>query len=211
MHDARTLGDLFEQGGPVMWPLLGLSVVAVAVIAERTLHYTRRGLRFEPFVEDVCGLVRKDDLEGARRVAARQRNPVARIAEAFVDAAGRPKERREELLRREGAVLLEGAEHHLTWLRLAVQLAPILGLLGTVQGLLLAFWQLEATTGPIRPSDVAAGIGSALTTTVFGLVIAIPGSACLTVFEEHVDRIARRMGYAVSHLEEALAARGEGR
>ena len=111
---------------------------------------------------------------------------------------------REDSLRREGSVLLADVERRLPLLRLAVQLAPVLGLLGTVHGLLLAFFGLEALAGPIRPADVAGGIGAALTTTIFGLSIAIPGSACLMFFEEHTDRVARRMSFLVSRLEEAL-------
>jgi biopolymer transport protein ExbB len=127
----------------------------------------------------------------------------------FLSVLDRPKELRDELLKREGGVLLEVVEKRLPLLRLVVQIAPILGLLGTVHGLLFAFWGLEAVEGPIKPSDVAGGIGSALTTTVFGLTIAIPASAFLVMFEETVDRAARRMGFLVSHLEEAVVERDE--
>ena len=133
-----------------------------------------------------------------------RRSPLARLASVFLDESSRPTDLRRELLQREGGLLLESVERRLPLLRLVVQIAPILGLLGTVHGLLLSFWGLQAIEGPLRPADVAGGIGSALTTTVFGLAIAIPASAFLLLFEEYAERAARRMGFLVSHLEEAL-------
>lgn len=207
LHEPQTLQEAFEIGGPVMWPLLGASVVAVAVIVERAVTYGLQRLPFERFVERLCDAVRAGDREGAERVVASGKGPIARLAAVFLSVQDRPKEARDELLKREGGVLLEVVEKRLPLLRLVTQVAPILGLLGTVHGLLFAFWGLEAVEGPIEPADVAGGIGSALTTTVFGLSIAIPSSAFLLMFEETVDRVARRMGFLVSHLEEALAER----
>ena len=209
VHEPQTLREAFEIGGPVMWPLLGASVIAVAVVVERAATYASQSQPFERFVGDLTESVRARDLAGARRLVEKRRSPIARLAAVFLDEVDRPKEARSELLRREGGVLIETVEKRLPILRLIVQIAPILGLLGTVHGLLFAFWGLEAVDGPIRPSDVAGGIGSALTTTVFGLSIAIPSSAFLLWFEEVVDRVARRMGFLVSHLEEALDAGAE--
>ena len=200
----QSLRELFLAGGPVMWPLLGASVVAVAVVIERSLVYAAWRLPFEGFVREICEGLRAGDLERARNSAGGHSSPLARLARVFLAASDRPSELRRELLQREGGVLLEGVERRLPLLRLVVQIAPILGLLGTVHGLLLAFWDLQASAGPIRPADVAGGIGSALTTTVFGLMIAIPASGFLLLFEEYADRIARRMGFLTSHLEEAL-------
>ncbi|MEM7517884.1 MAG: MotA/TolQ/ExbB proton channel family protein [Planctomycetota bacterium] len=204
LHEPQNLREVFDGGGPVMWPLLGASVIAVAVIIERMVQYSLGRISFEPFVEKLCEAVRSGDYARARSLAGKRRHPLAQIARTFLDCVDKPREIRQELLQREGGLLLETVEKRLPVLRLIVQIAPILGLLGTVHGLLLAFWDLEEVTGPIRPSDIAGGIGSALTTTVFGLTIAIPASAFLLLFEEKVDRAARRMGFLVSHLEEAL-------
>lgn len=209
LHEPQTLQEAFVVGGPVMWPLLGASVVAFAVIVERAVTYGLQRLPFEPFVEQLCQALRADDRDAAERIAASGRGPIARLGAVFLSVLDRPRELRDELLKREGGVLLEVVEKRLPLLRLVVQIAPILGLLGTVHGLLFAFWGLEAVEGPIKPSDVAGGIGSALTTTVFGLSIAIPASAFLVMFEETVDRVARRMGFLVSHLEEAVVERDE--
>ena len=190
----------------MMWPLLTVSVVGFAVIVERGVYVARQRMAFEPFVDRVCTAVRAGDHEAARAATERRRrHPLSQMTRHFLAYAERPVEQRAEILRREGGLLLEAAERRLPLLRLVVQIAPILGLLGTVHGLLLAFWALESITGPIRPSDVAGGIGSALTTTVFGLSIAIPASGFLMLFEESVDGLSRRMSFLVSHLEEAMS------
>lgn len=206
-HQPENFRELIEVGGPIMWPLLGVSVVAGAVVVERAVHYSSQGLSFDRFVDRLTGAIRQGDLDTARKESAKKRSPIAKLATVFVDEIGRSKATRTDILQREGGFLVEVVEKRLAILRLIVQVAPILGLLGTVHGLLLAFWDLELVEGPIRPSDVAGGIGSALTTTVFGLSIAIPCSAFLLMFEEHAERLARRMGFLVSHLEEALAER----
>ena len=81
-------------------------------------------------------------------------------------------------------------------------LAPFLGLLGTVTGLVSAFHQIELLGGQVQPSDLAGGIWQALITTVFGLVIAIPCMAAYHGFENEADRISRRMQFLVSELNE---------
>lgn len=209
-HQPENFRELIEVGGPIMWPLLGVSVVAGAVVVERAVTYASQGLSFDRFVERLTGSIRKGDFDEARKESAKKRSPIAKLGAVFVEEIERPKAVRTDILQREGGFLVELVEKRLAILRLIVQVAPILGLLGTVHGLLLAFWDLELVEGPIRPSDVAGGIGSALTTTVFGLSIAIPSSAFLLMFEEHAERLARRMGFLVSHLEEALEEREQG-
>ena len=68
LHEPQTLQEAFVVGGPVMWPLLGASVVAVAVIVERAVTYGLQRLPFEPFVEQLCQAVRADDRDAAERI-----------------------------------------------------------------------------------------------------------------------------------------------
>src|SRR3989338_4894271 len=86
-------------------------------------------------------------------------------------------------------------------------LAPLLGLLGTVTGLVTAFHQIEILGGTVQPNDLAAGIWEALITTVFGLVIAIPAMAAYHGFESSADQTARRMQFVISELDEFFGKR----
>ena len=88
-------------------------------------------------------------------------------------------------------------------------IAPLLGLIGTVTGLVSAFHQIERLGGSVQPSDLAGGIWSAMLTTVFGLVVAIPCMAAYHGFESWADRIARRMQFVVSELDEFFGKRSQ--
>ena len=199
----HTLLELFAMGGPVMWPLLLCSVVALAIVVERAIVIGRvRGMEAE-LVEDVAGRLGRGDRAGAAARCNGRSHPVAALARAFVSYVDVSREVREEVLQREGGLQLEALETRLSPLRLVAQVAPVLGLLGTVVGLVGAFWQLEQATGPVEPKDLAAGIWSALLTTVFGLSIAIPASAAHHLLQDRVDAIGRGMAFAVARLDEA--------
>jgi biopolymer transport protein ExbB len=98
---------------------------------------------------------------------------------------------------------LEGVEKNLRILAALAHLAPLVGLLGTVQGMVVAFSKIESIQGTVKPSDLAGGIWEALLTTVFGLVVAIPCMALYHAFEGHADKIARQM--AVTSLDDLLS------
>ena len=82
------------------------------------------------------------------------------------------------------------------------QVATLLGLLGTVAGLVSAFHQIELNAGQIQPGDLAEGIWAALLTTVFGLTIAIPSLLAFHFFESRIDRIENKMSFVVSYLDQ---------
>lgn len=206
----HTLFELFTMGGPVMWPLLLCSVVAAAIVVERAIVVGRvRGVETD-LVEDVALHLGRGDRTGAAVRCAGHPHPIAAVVEAYVAHLDASREVREEVLQRAGGLRLEALETRLSPLRLVAQIAPVLGLLGTVVGLVGAFWQLEQATGPVEPKDLAAGIWSALLTTVFGLVIAIPASAAWHLLQDRVDAIGRGMGFAVARLDEAREGASRG-
>ena len=109
---------------------------------------------------------------------------------------------REDLLKREAAVALKKVEAHLRILSAITHIAPLLGLLGTVTGLVSAFHQIELLGGSVQPSDLAGGIWEALLTTVFGLTIAIPSMAFYHIFEAAADNICLQIQLIITDLDE---------
>ena len=105
----------------------------------------------------------------------------------------------------QGSLVLESVEKNLRILAALAHLSPLVGLLGTVQGMVVAFSKIESIQGTVKPSDLAGGIWEALLTTVFGLLIAIPCMALYHAFEGHADKIARRMKWAVTALDDLLS------
>jgi biopolymer transport protein ExbB len=188
-----TIIQLFQKGGPVMWPLLVCSVIGLAIVAERLFVYGRMRLNYRSFMDGLLARLRRNDRSGAVAMCDGSRHPVARISRVYLDNVEQADALRQDVLRREGSLQLEFAEKRLRGLSAFAHLAPLLGLLGTVTGLL---------AGVVQPSDLAGGIWEALLTTVFGLVIGIFCMAAYHAFEHKADEIARRMQFAISELNE---------
>ncbi len=197
--------ELFEKGGVVAWPILACSVVGAAIIVERAWFF----LRLQGGGRRVMGQVRAALDGGATseklvQLASSSTHPVAAVAHVYLANLHRGKDLRMELVRKQGALELERVESRLRMLATISHVAPLLGLLGTVLGMVMAFATIEGLETAARPSDLAGGIWEALLTTVFGLVVAIPCMAAYHGFESQADTIARKMEAAVVDLDDWL-------
>ena len=200
----ETLVDYMNKGGALMWVLLAFSVVGVAVILDRLAVYASYGLDPDRWLKKILAELEAGRVEAALASARKSRHPVARVVEVYLENLTRPARVRVDNVKREGALVLEKVEKRLRILAAISHLAPLVGLLGTVTGMVLAFARIESLDGAPKPSDLAGGIWEALLTTVFGLVVAIPCMAAYHAFESHADKIARRMELAVTALDDAL-------
>jgi biopolymer transport protein ExbB len=207
--DEMPFHDVFLRGGIVMWPLLFCSVLGFAVVLDRLIFFLRlRSTNLRRFEDQLTDDLRRGETESALRLARSSDHPVARVAASYLENLGRPAALRSEIVRREGSLQLERVEKRLRVLAAISHLAPLLGLLGTVLGMVLAFAKIEGLQGAMKPADLAGGIWQALLTTVFGLVVAIPCMAAYHGFEGLADKIARRMQFIVTLLNEALGQSG---
>ncbi len=193
-----------------MWPLLACSIFGAAIIIERGIYFFRLRFNYQLFTQELKSLLSNGNIREAAGFCAKQSNPVPRIAEVYLSNLNNDN-LRNEILKREGSFALENVEKRLRALATITHIAPLLGLLGTVTGLVVAFHQIELLGGQVQPSDLAAGIWEALITTVFGLVIAIPCMAAFHGFENEADKIARRMQFIVSDLDEFFGKRSSGK
>lgn len=196
--------DYMVKGGSLMWVLLGFSVVGVAVILDRLVVYLSYGFDPDRWLTGILKEIESGRADKALAMARSNRHPVARVVEVYLENLTRPARVRVDNVKREGALVLERVEKRLRILAAISHLSPLVGLLGTVTGMVMAFAQIETIDGAPKPSDLAGGIWEALLTTVFGLVVAIPCMAAYHAFESHADKIARRMELAVTALDDAL-------
>ncbi|MBI4395311.1 MAG: MotA/TolQ/ExbB proton channel family protein [Candidatus Omnitrophica bacterium] len=197
----QSLIQLFLKGGFAMWPLLLCSVLGFAIIVERSYYFWKLRFDYGAFSENLKQLLSKGKVKEALALCRKHPNPVPRIAEHYLKHL-RSDALRNEILKREGSYALEKVESRLRALAAVTHIAPLLGLFGTVTGLVTAFHQIELLGGQVQPGDLAAGIWEALITTVFGLLIAIPCMAAFHAFETEADRISRRMQFIISELDE---------
>lgn len=205
--------SLLEQGGPVMYVLLVLSVLALAIAMAKGWHFVRMGFRRDGgAIEAAIATAVQGDVEAARSALADCSSPVARVAEVtlrLVAAEGLSAEAAGVEIQRVGTAEIRALETWLRGLTAIAHLSPLLGLLGTIFGMIEAFRQIEQAGRHVSPALLAGGIWEALLTTAFGLLVAIPATAAFFFFEGEVDNVRAAMKDAVARLTTRFAASGQ--
>jgi biopolymer transport protein ExbB len=183
--------DILISGGPVMIPLGVLSMVAVAIIMERLWVLRRSNFLQNSTVQTLSGLLASDKFQGSVDFCRRHPGPFTDLVIALVENRRAPYEELKEILEDTGRLQLMGLQRGLPALATIVAGAPLLGLLGTVIGMIKIF-SVVATAGSGITEQLSSGISQALITTATGLVIAIPAlfvhsyleSRALTILSE---------------------------
>lgn len=201
--------DYFQRGGPVMWPLLLCSLTACALIFERLIFWIRIWRREEPeTVSQVLRLVGDGRREEAVRLCAQGKDYVLSIFYNGLRAGGSHTSLFVALDQATAEHYIQMKKYH-SALETCISVSPLLGIFGTVTGILRAF---DALGGHVEDvSRVAMGVSEALITTVFGLAIAIPTLVAFNFFQSQVIRARSRMESALSDVEIAIHEAEENR
>lgn len=197
------LSEWMQLGGPVLLVLLVMSIIALAIILVKLYQFTVMNVRDSDFVDHVLKYYRAGHYEEALRMLARRRSPVARVMDVAI--VGHAREDLDEPLVREevqrvASEHLEQMRSYLRGLEVIGTLSPLLGLLGTVLGMIEAFQQLEQAGNRVDPAVLSGGIWEALLTTAAGLIVAIPALMMLNWFERIVQRTAHAIEDAVTQV-----------
>ena len=172
MEIFATVVDYFQRGGVCMWPLLLCSLAAIAIGVERYLYY-KKAISGTAFVLEFERLMRDFNLVGARELAGRTTGDAAAIAAEILDIPEDMGSRLETIVYEKVDRSIDALQQNLDYLGVVIGLAPMLGLLGTITGMMATFTALHGQMQ--NTAAVTAGLAEALITTVFGLVIAILG------------------------------------
>ena len=186
-----SVSTLFQQGGPVMYILLALSVLACTIILVKLVQFYRLRLRQAAFVDDVLVTITQRRFDEAFAQLSRQPGPVARVVESALQCgldSRMSAAATEAEVSRVGSAEIRNLESWLRGLSTVAHLSPLLGLFGTVLGIIDAFIGLEASGSRVDPALLSGGIWEALLTTAFGLAVAIPAMAAFYYLEGEVDR-----------------------
>lgn len=195
--------ELFIAGGPLMWPILAMSFLALAFAIERAIALRRS--RFVPrsFIDELEALRRQTpvDIQKMRRLCNENHSVVARILRVIFEKLGRPLAEVERAVadakEREAMSLYANIRP----ISLAASITPLIGLLGTVQGMILAFHMTaNMSAGADRASELAGGIYVALLTTFAGLCVAIPAAMIAHWLEGRIMRGFRDVDTETSKL-----------
>ena len=192
-----------DDGGPVLYLLLAISVLALTLIIAKLIQFWMLRVYGHGFVEPALYAWHNGRNREALDILGSQRNPVARVLEvALYGSAG--EARSEELLKEEitrvAGLQLDNLRSGLRPLALIASLSPLIGLLGTVIGMINAFQALQSAGNKVDPSILSGGIWVALLTTAAGLIIAIPAAAAHNWMEGVVYRAQRTMEDAVTRV-----------
>ena len=171
--EGMSLLEIFMQGGFVMIPIFLLSLLAIYVIAERWRVLRNSTLDSVHFLETVEEMLKASDVEKAISYCDDVDKPLARILKQGIRRLGRPLRDIEEAIKNAGKKETYYLEKKMDWLATVAGVAPLLGFLGTVTGMIQAFMQIEGLEGQVNPSVLAGGIWEALITTASGLAVGI--------------------------------------
>lgn len=169
------ISKIFADGGVVMWPLLGFSVLAVALIIERVVFWFRVNSRQNRVVREVLNLYRRENVVGALNKLQQNADlPISRIFLAALELEEPTPEEFRLALETESQAEIPLLKRFNNIFDTIIQLAPLLGLLGTVLGLITSFASLDiGDVGGSKTAGVTAGISEALVSTAAGLIVAI--------------------------------------
>lgn len=195
--------ELFYKGGPVMWPLLMLSLVALIFIIERFIHYRKAQINTDDFLKKMTKVLREGNFKQALKICEDTRGPIASILKSGLLKIDKGRAEVERAIEQAGGLEMARLERGLMALASVSNIAPLLGFLGTVTGMINSFDAI-AKQGLNDPSLVASGISEALITTATGLAIAIPVVAAYNFFTAKVNRMVLEMEESTAVLLEHI-------
>jgi biopolymer transport protein ExbB len=189
----QMLKTKFIEGG-VGWmtPILICMILGLALVIERTLYLNLATTNTEKLLNSIEENVKKGDYEAAKDVCRNTRGPVASIFFQGLDRVNNGLEDVEKSITSYGGVQMAKLDSNMSWIGLMISLAPSLGFLGTVVGMVQAFDSIEKA-GDISPTVVAGGMKVALITTIFGLIVALILQVCYNYLLTKIDSLVATM------------------
>lgn len=204
--------ELMLKGGPIMWPILFCSVCSFAIAIERLIRLRAEQINTKSFMEQISKSLKRNKVMEALELCDRTGGPIANILKAGILKHDRPRQEIREAIEDASIHEVPRLERNLPVLATIAQIAPLLGLLGTVTGLVTAFQVIESkatTFNPVNPGDLAGGIWQALLATTFGLCVAIPTYVAYNYFVSRVDGFVLDMERSATDLLNILGEKRE--
>ncbi len=201
--DVGQVQSLADAGGPVIVILSLLSLVAMSVFLFKIWQFFSIGLNKQKHITTALEFWKSKRAKDALAALGKTRNPIARVLEVAISL--KSQEHIDDILIKEEVLRLAkrqlaSARSHLRILEVIATLSPLLGLLGTVLGMITAFQKLQGAGATIDPSILSGGIWEALLTTAAGLIVAIPTVMALNWLEQKIERFKLNMEDAMTQV-----------
>ena len=202
--------EIIQKGGPVMYPIILCSILALAIVIERVYHLYKAKIDTKDFMNNVEITVKRNRIAEAIKICDKTPGPIAHIVKAGIMKHDRSRQEIRESIDDAGHQEVPRLEKNLSLLATIAHVSPLLGLLGTVTGMVRAFQVIQeksASFNPVSPGDLAGGIWQALLTTVAGLIVAIPTVVAYNYLVNRVDEFVLEMERSVTEVINILSQR----
>src|SRR3984957_877790 len=195
--------EFMQKGGPLMWRILFCSIIAVAVFAERLTYYHRATIQVSEFLRGLSNLIQRRNFAEALHESAGTPGPVARVIHSAIIRHDAPRSELREIVQEAGQLEVPKLERFLGVLATLAFLAPLLGLLGTVAGMIDAFGTIASHGGYATVTELSSGVYKSLLTTAAGLVVATPTFVAYSYLSARVNTMLHEMeraGIEIVHM-----------
>jgi biopolymer transport protein ExbB len=199
--------EIIQAGGPMMWPIIACSIMAAAIVLERLWTLQQKRVLPRELTEQVWRWVQNNQVNDKLISALEQNSPLGRVLAVGLANRHRTREIMMERLEDAGRHVVHELERFLNTLGTIASISPLLGLLGTVTGIIRAFNAISIE-GTGDPRILSGGIGEALIATAAGLCVAIPSLFAYRILRGRVNRIVIQMEKEAMKLIDAMEGAG---
>ena len=192
--------ELMVRGGWLMWPIMVCSLAAAVLFLERVFHLHRAQIKPDDFLSGIYTIVNRGNTAEAISICDQTPGPVAHMVRSALLHSDEPPAELKQTITKAGLGEIPRLEKNLGGLLTIAQVAPLLGLMGTVVGLIRIFMAMEQYAPLVEIGDLSAGIWQALTTTAVGIAVSIPAYAAYNFLLSRVENITLNMEYAAEEI-----------
>lgn len=200
--------EMMEKGGAFMWPILACAVFGAAIVTERFFYiYLRASIHAAAFWAQVQRLVLDGDMDGAVRLCNAEPSAVLpRVIKAGLVRAGQPDHEVRDGMEEAALEIYPAVQRRLGYLPMLANVSTLIGLLGTIEGLIEAFHAVEAAGAEARSAALASGIAVAMYATFGGLFVAIPVLVCNALLASRANQVLDEVDHYVMRVINLLRA-----
>lgn len=192
--------ELMVKGGWIMWPIMACSIAAAVLFLERVFHLHRAQIKSDDFMNGIYTIVNRGNMAEAVSICDQTPGPVAHMVRTALLHSDEPPEDLKQTINKAGLGEIPRLEKNLGGLLTIAQVTPLLGLMGTVIGLIRVFMAMEQNAPLVEIGALSGGIWQALTTTAVGICISIPAFSAYNFLLSRVETITLNMEYAAEEI-----------
>ncbi len=192
--------ELMVKGGWIMWPIMMCSIAAAVLFLERVFHLHRAQIKPDDFLNGIYTIVNRGNTAEAVSICDQTPGPVAHMVRTALLHSDEPPEELKQTITKVGLGEIPRLEKHMGGLLTIAQVTPLLGLMGTILGLIRIFMVMEQNAPLAEIGDLSAGIWQALITSAIGICVSIPAFAAYNFLLSRVEAITLNMEYAAEEI-----------